>query len=171
MQRGLLKVSRYSYGCWVIGPCLYIKHGSVLTSHRSSGLDVLGWNSMLDRVRNTHCSAPGKKKSLVYARRQPQLHPDVQIIHRLFLNCLLWHANAALQKWFWWDVSTWDKSEWQRVGKKNILWELWVCMGQREGYAGWGVWKWGGFWQCAGRLLLQIRPLSDSVINVLLRKK
>lgn len=113
MQRGLFNV-KYSYGCWVIGPCMYIKRRSVLTSHRSSGLDVPGWN----RVRNTHCAAMEKKPFLCF-QTQPQLHPDVQIIHRLFSNCLFWHANAALLKWFWWDVSMWDNSEWQHVGKKE----------------------------------------------------
>lgn len=58
MQRGLFNL-KYTYGCWVIGPCMYITHRSVLTSHRSSALEVLGWN----RVRKTHSSASEKKKT------------------------------------------------------------------------------------------------------------
>lgn len=58
---GLFKVSMYSYGHEVIGPCLHIKHRFVLTSRRNSALDVQGWNSMLDGIRNT--VHPTKKTS------------------------------------------------------------------------------------------------------------
>lgn len=53
---------------------------------------------MQDGVRNTHCTAPSKKKKKKprpCKQTQPQLHPGAQIIHRLFWNCLLWHAEAA----------------------------------------------------------------------------
>lgn len=97
-RRGLFNVSRYSYGHRIIGPCQHFIHRSVLTSHRNPASDVVGWNSMLDGVRNTHCTAPEEKKKgkpRPCKQTQPQLHPGAQIIQGLFWNCLLWHPGAA----------------------------------------------------------------------------
>lgn len=117
MQRGLFEVSRYSYGHRVIGPCLHIKHRSVLTSCRNTALDVLGWNSMLDRVRTTHCTAHThkKEKPCPCKQTQPQLHPDVQMI--------------SIKKLFWSDVLMWDTHAcWGRGRVKRKFFErkLWV---------------------------------------------
>lgn len=80
---GMQRISRYSYGCWVIGPCLHIKHRSLPTW--GSALDVLGWNSMQDGVRNTHCTALSqkkkKKKGLVHANRHNRSYIRM---HKLF---------------------------------------------------------------------------------------
>lgn len=81
MQRALFNISRWSYGCWVIVPCLHIKHGCVLTLHRSSSLDVVGWNGMLDRVRNIHHTTAKKTRNLVHANRRNHSYIPV---HKLF---------------------------------------------------------------------------------------
>lgn len=133
IQRGLFNVSRYSDGCWVIGPCLHIKHRSVLTLHRTSALDVLRWNSMLDRVTNTHCTAPGKKKSLVHANRHNHsyilMYTQTLPSPRLSRNP---DFNARQKR---------EATSWQKV---NSLRGMGVdYMGQRESKA-------GRFWQRAG---------------------
>lgn len=138
-RRGLFNVSRYSYGHRIIGPCQHFIHRSVLTSHRNPASDVVGWNSMLDGVRNTHCTAPEEKKKgkpRPCKQTQPQLHPGAQLFKGSFETVYCdtqalpspHQVSREIQwKWFWWDASTWDKSQRQQEGKKNSLKESHGC--------------------------------------------
>lgn len=176
MQRDLFKVSRHSFGHPVIGSCLHIKHRSVLASRRNSASDVPGWNSMLDGVRGTHCATPKKegeeeekkiKTSPVQTDWTTAIVIDIQIIHRLFWNCLLWDADAAfltmrqsrdklkvvlMRDWLW-RIWLWDKSEMQRSSLKesysmHAYNRLTEAKGSRQGCL-WNRWK--RLWQCVVR--------------------
>ena len=136
----------------------------------------------------TQCTPP--KKPRPCKQTQPQPHPDVQIIHRLFWNCLLWHKDASNitlpsphwdsreihRKRFWWDVSTGDKSTRRREGTEKILWKTAMGVyykGQRESKPGRVVFERDelGSDRVLSRRPTVIQAIPDSMINVFLRKK
>lgn len=185
MQRGLFKVSRYSYGDRVIGPCLHIKHRSVLTSRRNTALDVLGWNSMLDRVKTTHCTAHTHKKRKALSMQTdttaatPRCTNYSQAFSRLFTLtcklCLLSRESQDIhQKWLWWDVLMWDTHAcWGRGRVKRKFFErkLWVYskLLRTEGKES----RQGSLkkmiWVLTVRCHMSYGPRPDSMINVCLR--
>lgn len=136
----------------------------------------------------THYTAP--KKPHPCKQTQPQPHPDVEIIHRLFWNCLLWHkdtSNITLpsphldsreihRKRFWCDVSIGHKSKRRREGSEIFFWKTAMGVyykGQRESKPSRVVFERD---ELGSDRVLSHRPtviqaIPDSVINVFLGKK